>query len=139
MVMLKVLRQYYDATGDGRVIDLMRNYFRYQLKALPETPLDNWSFWGNRRGGDNLMLVYWLYNQTGDEFLLELAELIHELTFPWTDVFLNESCYTGIDRDHIFPASSGNAFPFRRGCMAATKPFMEGSPHRELSFAQSPK
>ncbi len=112
MVMLKVLQQYYDATGDGRVIDLMTNYFRYQLNALPETPLDNWSFWGNRRGGDNLMLVYWLYNQTGDEFLLELSELIHEQTFPWTDVFLNESCYSGVDRDHIFPANSGNAFPF---------------------------
>jgi len=90
--MLKVLKQYYDATDDPRVIDLMTNYFRYQLKALPDTPLDNWSFWGNRRGGDNLMLVYWLYNQTGEKFLLELAELIHEQTFPWTDVFLNESC-----------------------------------------------
>ncbi len=112
MVMLKVLKQYYDATDDPRVIDLMTNYFRYQLKALPDTPLDNWSFWGNRRGGDNLLLVYWLYNQTEDEFLLELAELIHEQTFPWTDVFLNESCYTGIDRDHIFPASSSNAYPF---------------------------
>jgi len=112
MVMLKVLQQYYDATGDGRVIDLMTNYFRYQLKELPDTPLDNWSFWGNRRGGDNLMMVYWLYNQTGGKFLLELAELIHQQTFPWTDVFLNEICYTGIDWDHIFPASSKNAYPF---------------------------
>jgi len=112
MVMLKVLQQYYDATGDGRVIDLMTNYFRYQLKELPDTPLDNWSFWGNRRGGDNLMLVYWLYNQTGEKFLLDLAELIHKQTFPWTEVFLNESCFTGIDRDHIFPASSKNAYPF---------------------------
>jgi len=112
MVMLKVLQQYYDATGDGRVIDLMTNYFRYQLKELPATPLDNWSFWGNRRGGDNLMLVYWLYNQTGDEFLLELAKLIHEQTFPWTDVFLDEHCSSGPDRHHLFPASSGNTYPY---------------------------
>lgn len=114
MVMLKVLRQYYDATRDGRVIDLMTNYFWYQLTALPETPLDNWSFWGNRRGGDNLMLVYWLYNQTGDAFLLELAKLIHEQTFPWTDAFLNQNCYSGTDRDHLFPASSHNSYPFDR-------------------------
>jgi DUF1680 family protein len=114
MVMLKVLQQYYDATGDERVITLMTNYFRYQLSALPETPLDHWSFWGNRRGGDNLLMVYWLYNITGEAFLLELAELIHEQTFPWTAVFLNEDCHAGPDRDHLFPASSRNSYPFDR-------------------------
>jgi hypothetical protein len=112
MVMLKVLQQYYDATGDERVIRLMTNYFRYQLAKLPETPLDHWSFWGNRRGGDNLMLVYWLYSRTGDAFLLELAGLIHEQTYPWTDIFLNDDCYRGVDRDHLFPASSHNSYPF---------------------------
>lgn len=89
MVMLKVLQQYYSATGDVRVIELMTNYFRYQLKELPKTPLDHWTFWGSRRGGDNLMIVYWLYNITGDQFLLELAKLIHKQTFDWTDVFMN--------------------------------------------------
>lgn len=87
MVMLKVLKQYYMATEDERVLDLMTNYFRYQLEHLPDQPLDNWSYWGNRRGGDNLMMVYWLYNRTGDDFLLELGELIHEQTFDWTGVF----------------------------------------------------
>lgn len=90
MVMLKVLQQYYQATGDPRVIDGLLKYFRYQLKELPGTPLDHWTFWANRRGGDNLQVVYWLYNITGEKFLLELASLIEEQTFPWTDVFLNE-------------------------------------------------
>ena len=36
------------------------------------------------------MVVYWLYNITGDPFLLELGELIHKQTFNWTDVFLNQ-------------------------------------------------
>jgi DUF1680 family protein len=90
MVMLKVLQQYYSATGDDRVVHLMTNYFKYQLKELPKTPLNHWSFWGNRRGGDNLMFVYWLYNITGDKFLLELAEILKEQTYPWTDVFLNQ-------------------------------------------------
>jgi hypothetical protein len=57
MVMLKVLQQYHEATGDERVIELMLNYFRFQLKELPQTPLDHWTFWANRRGGDNLMGV----------------------------------------------------------------------------------
>ncbi len=88
MVMLKVLQQYYMATGDTRVVDVMTKYFRYQLRELPKTPLGHWSFWGNRRGGDNLLVVLWLYNITGDAFLLELAELIGEQTHPYTEIFL---------------------------------------------------
>lgn len=88
MVMLKVLQQYYMATGDARVIEVMTKYFRYQLRELPKTPLGHWSFWGNRRGGDNLLVVLWLYNITGDGFLLELAELIHRQTHPYTEIFL---------------------------------------------------
>lgn len=87
MVMLKVLQQYYTATEDERVIDLMFNYFKYQLKMLPNFPLGHWTFWGNRRGGDNLAVIYWLYNITGEKFLLDLAEIIHEQTYDWTDVY----------------------------------------------------
>lgn len=93
MVMLKIMQQYYSATGDERVISFLTEYFKYQLRELPETPLGHWTFWGQQRGGDNLMVVYWLYNITGDEFLLELGELIHSQTTPWTDIFLN--------RDHL--------------------------------------
>ncbi len=107
MVMLKVLQQYYQATGDERVVDVLTAYFRFELAELPETPLDTWTFWANRRGGDNLQVVYWLYNITGDDFLLELAELIHAQTFPWTDVFLNEQQYGG-------PSSPWSSMSFGR-------------------------
>lgn len=90
MVILKVMQQYYSATKDQRVIPFMTNYFKYQLQELPKNPLGKWTFWGQRRGGDNLMAVYWLYNITGDSFLLELGDLIHQQTFDWTDVFLNQ-------------------------------------------------
>ena len=89
MVVLKILKQYYSATGDQRVITLMTNYFKYQLKELPQKPLNNWTFWAKFRGGDNLMVVYWLYNITGDKFLLDLGELIHKQTFDFTNAFLN--------------------------------------------------
>jgi len=112
MVMLKVLQQYYSATGDKRVIELMTEYFRYQLKHLPETPLDYWSFWANRRGGDNLMVVYWLYNITGEEFLLDLGSLIHKQTFPWTEIFLNERCYEGGELTHLYPYNVTDKYPF---------------------------
>lgn len=89
IVMLKVLMQYYTATGDNRVINLLTNYFKYQLKELPTHPLDHWSFWARYRAGDNLMVVYWLYDITGDKFLLDLAELLHKQTFDYTGSFLN--------------------------------------------------
>ena len=112
MVMLKVLQQHHIATGDRRVIKLLLDYFRYQLKTLPKVPLDHWSFWANRRGGDNLMVVYWLYNVTGEPFLLELAELIHEQTFPWTTVFLNDNPAPSPDLAHLYHYNTGNRYPF---------------------------
>ncbi len=87
MVVLKFMQQYYMATQDERIIDFLTGYFRYQLAELPRTPLGNWTFWGEQRGEDNLMIVYWLYNQTGEKFLLDLAELIHKQTFDWIGVF----------------------------------------------------
>jgi hypothetical protein len=89
MVMLKILKQYYAATNDQRVITLMTNYFKYQLKELPNTPLDHWTYWAKFRGGDNLMVVYWLYDITKDAFLLDLGNLIHKQTFDYTNTFLN--------------------------------------------------
>jgi len=89
MVMLKVFQQYYLGTGDQRVIRLMLRYARYQLKTLPVTPLGHYSWWGAQRGGDNLLIVYWLYNLTGEKFLLDLAELIHHQVFDWTGTFLD--------------------------------------------------
>jgi hypothetical protein len=89
MVMLKVLQQYYSATGDRRVIRLMTRYFRYQLADLPKEHLDHWTFWARYRAGDNLQAVYWLYDLTGDAFLLKLADLLHKQTFDYTNAFLH--------------------------------------------------
>lgn len=89
MVMLKVLQQYYSATGDARVVRLMTRFFRYQLADLPREHLDHWTFWARYRAGDNLQAVYWLYNITGDAFLLKLADLLHKQTFDYTDAFLH--------------------------------------------------
>ena len=91
MVALKIIKQYYMAIGDERVISFLDKYFRYQLANLPETPLDHWTHWGAQRGGDNLEIVYWLYNITGEKYLLDLGELIHRQSTPWTDMFLEGS------------------------------------------------
>lgn len=87
MVMLKILQQYYSATEDPRVINFIRNYFAYQLKTLPEKKLGHWTFWAEFRSADNLQAVYWLYNITGDAFLLKLGELIHNQSFSFVDMW----------------------------------------------------
>ena len=95
MVMLKILQQHYLATGDQRVVDVMTKYFRYQLQHLPDEPLEaprggkGGSWWARQRGGDNLMSVLWLYNITGDKFLLDLADILYKQTLPWTQLFLD--------------------------------------------------
>ncbi len=86
MVMLKVLQQYYQATNDPRVIPFMQKYFTYQLKNLKENPLEKWTEWAKARGGDNLMIVYWLYNITKDPNLIALGELIYNQSFQWTEM-----------------------------------------------------
>jgi DUF1680 family protein len=107
MVVLKILKQYYSATGDERVIELMTRYFKYQLDTLPDKPLDNWTFWAKYRGGDNLMLVYWLYNITGDKFLLELSEIIHQQTFDYRHKFLETEMIANIENIHCVNLAQG--------------------------------
>lgn len=110
MVMLKVLQQYYQATNDDRVIDVLTNYFHYQLEQLPTHPLDELSFWANRRAGDNLAVVYWLYNLTADPKLIELGELIQKQTFPWEAVFTNSP--NGQEFADTWHYNKGKRYPF---------------------------
>lgn len=83
MIMLWCLQSYYEYSQDSRVIDLMTNYFKWQMTVPDEQFLKD--YWENSRGGDNLLSVYWLYNKTGDKFLLDLAEKIHRNTADWTN------------------------------------------------------
>lgn len=86
MVMLFALQSLYEATGDERVIPAMTRYFRYELN-LPDEHLLPGS-WQKLRGGDNLESVYWLYNRTGEKFLLELGRRLFERTDDWTSDIL---------------------------------------------------
>jgi len=85
MVMLKVMKQYYQATGDVRVIDFMKKYFQFQLAALKNAPLGRWTEWATSRGADNVMMAQWLYQVTKDESLLDLAALIESQSFNWSE------------------------------------------------------
>jgi hypothetical protein len=83
MVMLKALTGYYEASGDSRVLDLMQSYFRYQNQAIEARPFENWA---RARAADELLSVIWLYNLTGEDYLLELARKVIANTTNWADL-----------------------------------------------------
>lgn len=81
MLALQILQDYYEHTGDERVLPVMTAYCRWELNYPDEKFLRD--YWENSRGGDNLLSVIWLYNRTGDQFLLDLMKKIHRCTANW--------------------------------------------------------
>jgi len=104
MIMIYALRTYYEATQDKRITNLLLNYFRwvhslplnkflsydqqkyrhadyYPYKVIPKYSQRIWQWW---RGGENLFHILWLYNLTGEKWLLDLARINHERTADWS-------------------------------------------------------
>ncbi|MEO5681643.1 MAG: beta-L-arabinofuranosidase domain-containing protein [Chitinophagaceae bacterium] len=81
MPMLWCLQSYYEYSNDARVLTFMTKYFKWQLTIPDENFLED--YWEKSRGGDNLFSVYWLYNRTGDKWLLDLATKIDHNTADW--------------------------------------------------------
>ncbi len=108
MVMLKVLAQFHEATGDPRVIPVMSRYFRYQLAALPARPLRDW---GKYRWQDEALVVQWLHQRTGDASLLQLASLLQSQGYDWVDGFRSFR-HTGVtSRAYLDSAAIGGNKP----------------------------
>ena len=81
MLALQILQDYYDYSGDERVLQVMKGYFQWELNYPKEKFLRD--YWENSRGGDNLLSVIWLYNRTGEAWLLDLCHKIHQCTANW--------------------------------------------------------
>ena len=87
MVMCNVLESFYEFTGDQRVLPFLTKYFEW-LNTLPGEDFGA-GYWPKIRFGDNIQSIYWLYNRTGDSFLLELAKRIHENMARWDTGVIN--------------------------------------------------
>ncbi len=82
MIMLWCLQSYYEYSNDSRVIPFMSKYFKWQI-TVPDSLLLK-TYWENSRGGDNLYSIYWLYDHTGEKWLLDLGYKIHRNTANWS-------------------------------------------------------
>lgn len=80
MIVGKILTQHAEATGDPRVAPFLLRYFRHQFEALPQRPLRDW---GQARAADNVLSVFWLYERSGEPFLLDLAGLLLRQGIDW--------------------------------------------------------
>jgi hypothetical protein len=56
-------------------------------------------------------VVYWLYDITGDGFLLELGDLLNPQTFPWKDVFLHQNHLSSLFSLHCVNLGQGLKAP----------------------------
>ncbi len=118
MVMLNVLQSYYEFSGDPRVIELMTRYFQWQ-NQLPATAFGE-GYWPKIRAGDNIESVFWLYNRTGEAWLLDLAQKIHANMQHW-------------DRGDL----NWHNVNFAQGFRAGTVAWMQSKDPRDLHSAES--
>lgn len=90
-VVLKVLRQYYEVTGDDRVIETMKSFCQCLSNVLDERSLERWGFY---RWADLVVSVHWLYERIGEEWLLDLAAKASEQGYDWASHFDGLGGYT---------------------------------------------
>ncbi len=80
MIMLKVLIEYQEATGDRRVVPFMERYLLYHLANAQARPLRAWAIY---RWADEVVPIIWTYNRTGNLKLLELARILQKQGYDW--------------------------------------------------------
>lgn len=87
MLALYALQSFQEATADPRVIPFMTRYFRWQMD-LPDDQLLT-GYWESLRAADNEYSILWLYNRTGEPFLLDLLEKFHKRSRQWSKGVVN--------------------------------------------------
>jgi uncharacterized protein len=83
-LVLKVLTVYHDASGDERVPDIVHKGLLALDRHIDGTTLFNW---GQTRWFEALISIWWLYERTGESWLIDLASKLRAQGFDWISFF----------------------------------------------------
>jgi hypothetical protein len=113
-IVLKVLSQHHEATGDARVLPVIMGFCNYLRQTLAERPLFDW---GQYRWADLVLSIHWLYNRTGDAWLLDIAAQLAHQGFDWHGHFESFPCTekTMLDRCTLATHVVNNAMAVKTG------------------------
>ncbi len=84
LLMTKVLMQVAEATGDPKPVQALEANLHCVERHIDRAPLFNW---GQFRWFEALIAIYWLYERTGEHWLLDLAIKLQAQGFHWGDFF----------------------------------------------------
>ena len=87
MIALWLLRDWEEATGDSRVTRFLERYFDFQLAEFAVCPISGDSTWAVARAGDEMDVVFWLYEKTGNGKWLDLAKKLSKESADWTSFY----------------------------------------------------
>ena len=79
-VLLKALTQWQEATGDERIIPAIDRFLRRLAALAPDHALRSWARY---RWADLLVSIFWLYDRTEDDWLLDLAATFQGQGYDW--------------------------------------------------------
>ncbi|MFN8635474.1 MAG: glycoside hydrolase family 127 protein [Chloroflexota bacterium] len=83
-IVMKALTQHHEATADSRIPEAMLRLLRKLDATLAERPLRSWARY---RWADLLLSVHWLYERTGESWLLDLGRRVQEQGYDWRAQF----------------------------------------------------
>jgi hypothetical protein len=83
----KMLCQYHEATGDPSVLEAVVKCLRMCAVHMDKQPLFGW---GMMRWFEALISIFYVYEQTGEEWLLDLTAKHREQGFDWAAFFETE-------------------------------------------------
>ena len=81
---LKVLIQFHEATSDARIVPAMMRCCRKLDDLLDKHPLNRWASY---RWPELGIALHWLYERTGEDWLLRLADRVSRQGYDWRTHF----------------------------------------------------
>lgn len=112
MIMLKVMMQYHEATGDERVIGFLDRFLSFVNDNIKDMPLRGWA---KSRGSEMLLCINWLREYVDKPYLSGLADLLIEQTADWTGILSDFPYWRKVEKwdwtTHVVNVAMGIKMP----------------------------